>query len=323
MRAVVCKELGDPEGLTVEQVPTVPCGPGEVRVRIWACGVNYVDALFVQGRYQIKPAVPFTPGSEISGELTEIGAEVDGWSIGDRVISSIGLGGFADEIVIDPARLLPLPDRLTFGQGATMFQSYATAWFTLTRRTSVAAGDWVGTLGAAGGVGLAMIDVARSLGASTLAAVSSAERARLCIERGAHSVVDYSAEDLKTRVRELTDGGADVMIDPVGGPLADAALRSLGENGRLMVVGFASGTIPDLPANQILLRNRQVIGVDWGAWALANVDENDALMAEVMEAIERGVLNPIEPDEYPLADAGQALRDLLERRVTGKVCLRA
>ena len=216
MRAVVCKELGDPERLTVEQVPTVPCGPGEVRVRIWACGVNYVDALFVQGRYQIKPAVPFTPGSEISGELTEIGAEVDGWAIGDRVISSIGLGGFADEIVIEPARLLPLPDRLTFGQGATMFQSYATAWFTLTRRTSIVAGDWVGTLGAAGGVGLAMIDVARSLGASTLAAVSNPERARLCIERGAHSVIDYSAEDLKTRVRELTDGGADVMIDPGG-----------------------------------------------------------------------------------------------------------
>lgn len=321
MRAVVCHSFSEPEDLVVEQLDTPACPSDRVRVHVWASGLNYVDALFVQGRYQIRPAVPFIPGSEIAGEITEVGADVEGWSIGDRVVASIGLGGFSDEVVVNPHQLVAIPDRLSYGQAATMTQSYATAWFSLTRRTTVRPEEWVVVLGAAGGVGLAVIDVARALGAKVIAAASSDDKLRLCIERGAHGVVDYSTEDLKARVRELTGGGADVVVDPVGGSLADAALRSLGYQGRYLVVGFASGDIPQLPANQILLRNRVVLGVDWGAWAMAQPEENAAVMAEVIAAVEDGSLSPIEPTAYPMTEAGPALRDLLERRVTGKACL--
>ncbi|MEX0767303.1 MAG: NADPH:quinone oxidoreductase family protein, partial [Microthrixaceae bacterium] len=283
--------------------------------------LNYVDALFVQGKYQIRPQLPFTPGSEIAGEITELGDQVQGLNIGDRVFASIGLGGFADEVVLSPSQIVPIPDRLSFAQAATMTQSYATAWFSLTQRTRVLPQEWVVVLGAAGGVGLAMIDVARSHGAKVIAVASTSEKLRLCIERGAHGVVDSTTEDIKSRIKELTEGGADVVVDPVGGSAAESALRALGNNGRYLVIGFASGEIPMLPANQILLRNRQVIGVDWGAWAMANPDDNAALLGEVIAAIEGGSITPIEPRSYPLTEASTALRDLLERRITGKACL--
>lgn len=317
----MCREFGEPETLELEERPSPPCGPGRVRVRAWAAGLNYVDALFVQGRYQIRPPTPFTPGSELAGEVTEVGDGVTGWAVGDRVMASVGLGGFVDEVVLRPEQLLAVPDGLDFGQAATMGQSYATAWFTLTRRTTVREGDRVLVLGAAGGVGLACIDVARALGASVIAAASSPEKLQRCIERGAHSVIDTSAEDLKARARELSDGGVDVAVDPVGGELSEQALRSLREDGRLMVVGFASGEIPRLPANQVLLRNRRVIGVDWGAWALGDPAANHELMGEVLARVAEGVLRPVAPVTYPLGDAARALRDLLGRRVVGKAAL--
>jgi NADPH2:quinone reductase len=305
----------------VEQIPTSPCSPNQVRVHIWASGLNYVDALFVQGKYQIRPQLPFIPGSEIAGEITEIGEQVQGFNVGDRVFASIGLGGFADEAILSPSQIVPIPERLSFAQAATMTQSYATAWYSLTQRTHIQPEEWVVVLGAAGGVGLAMIDVARAHGAKVIAVASTSEKLRLCIERGAHGVIDSSTEDLKTQVRELTGGGADIVVDPVGGSLAESALRALGNNGRYLVIGFASGVIPSLPANQILLRNRQVIGVDWGAWAMANPAENATLLGEVIAAIEEGAITPIEPQSYALAEAGIALRDLLDRRLVGKACL--
>lgn len=326
MRAVVCGSFGEPEQLRVAELDTPSCGEDRVRVRIWASGVNYVDALFVQGRYQIKPQLPFVPGSEIAGEITEIGAEVRGRHIGERVMASIGLGGFADEVVLRPEQLTPIPEQLSFGQAATMGQSYCTAWFTLTRRTALRPGDWVVVFGAAGGVGLAMLDVARSLGADTVAVASTAEKLQLCIERSANAVIDSSAPveeagALRSRIRAITGGGADVVVDTVGGALAEDGLRSLREGGRLMVVGFASGDIPSLPANQVLLRNRSVLGVDWGAWALAHPQENAELLAEVLGRVEAGSLSPVEPTVLPLEEAGAALRDLLGRRVVGKVAL--
>jgi NADPH2:quinone reductase len=321
MRAVVCDAFAEPEALELRQLDTPPCGPGQVRVHVWASGVNYVDALFVQGKYQIRPPLPFVPGSEIAGEVTEVGSDVPGVEVGDRVMASVGLGGYADEIVLSPRQLTRIPDRLSYGQASTMTQSYATAWFSLTRRTTVSPDSWVLVLGAAGGVGLAAIDVARALGAKVIAAASTDEKLQLCIERGAHGVVNYSTEDLKSRVRELTDGGADIAVDTVGGDLSEAALRSLGTGGRLMVIGFASGRIPELPANQVLLRNRMVIGVDWGAWAMSDPEGNAVVMSEVLTLVDDGTLSPAEPGTYSLADAGTALRDLLERRITGKVCL--
>jgi len=287
--------------------------------------VNFVDALFVQGRYQIRPPVPFVPGSEVAGEVMEVGRDVDGWQVGDRAMASVGLGGYASEVVVHAAALVRVPDTLSDGQAATMGQSYATAWFALTRRTTISEGEWLVALGAAGGVGLAMIDVARTLGAQTVAAASDDAKVQLCIQRGAHKVVPYGLEpnssEVKDAIRAATNGGADVVIDTVGGVLAEAGLRSLREYGRLVVVGFATGTIPALPANQILLRNRTVVGVDWGAWALGNPADNAALMAEVMELAADGRISPIEPATRPLEDAGAVLRELLDRKITGKVCL--
>lgn len=322
----MCRELGEPENLVVEDLDTVPCGLDQVRVRIWSSGVNYVDALFVQGKYQIKPTLPFVPGSEIAGEITEVGPAVDGWSVGDRVMASIGLGGFADEIVLRPEQLTRIPDGLSFGQAATMTQSYCTAWFTLTRRTVLRPEDWVVIFGAAGGVGLAMLDVARSFGAHTVAVASSPEKLQLVIERSANAVIDSSipeseAGPLRQQIRDVTEGGADIVIDSVGGPMTEAGLRSLREGGRLMVIGFASGQIASLPANQVLLRNRSVLGVDWGAWAMGHPQENAALLDEVLAHTDTGVLSPVEPTTLALEDVGVALRDLLERRVVGKLAL--
>lgn len=321
MRVVICEELLGPDGLRIEDRPSPECPPDRVRVGVRASGLNYVDGLFTQGRYQIKPPLPFVPGSEIAGEIIEVGQDVEGWSVGDRVGASIGLGGYSEELLLSPLQLLHIPDRLSYGQAATMVQSYATAWFTLTRRTQVRQGEWIVVLGAAGGVGLAVIDVAKSLGANVIAAASTAEKLRLCTERGADAAVNYSTEDLKTQVREITGGGADMVIDPVGGALCEQGLRSLDFNGRLMIIGFASGDIPSIPVNQILLRNRNVIGVDWGAWAMANAEENNQVIDEVFAAVSNGRLNPIEPISYPVEQAGVALNDLLERRVTGKACL--
>lgn len=323
MRAVVCSTFSEPEDLEVRQQDPSPCGPDQVRVHVWASGLNYVDALFVQGRYQIKPALPFVPGSEVAGEITEIGADVEGRTVGERVMASVGLGGFADEVVVGAAAAVPIPDALTYGQAATMTQSYATAWFGLHRRTTVQPEDWVVTLGGAGGIGLAVLDVARAAGAKVISAASTDDKLQLCIQRGAHGVVDYGSEDLVERVREITDGGADIAVDPVGGDLTVGALRSLGVGGRLLVIGFASGTIPELPANQILLRNRSVLGVDWGAWAMSNPESNAAVVDEILALVHDGRLTPPEPVTYPLAEAGTALRDLLERRITGKACLTA
>lgn len=321
MRAVTCSELGEPDTVVVQDHELPDLADDRVRIRVGAAGVNYVDGLFVQGRYQIRPELPFVPGSELAGTVAEVGGKVSGWSVGDRVMASVGLGAYCSEIDLVPTQLVAVPDNVTDTQAATFGQSYATAWFSLTRRTQVRADEWILVLGAAGGVGLATLDVARALELNTIAAASTPDKLELCIRRGAHEVVDYSTEDLKARVRELTGGGTDIAVDPVGGEHTQAALRALGDFGRLLVIGFATGHIPSIPTNQVLLRNRSVLGVDWGIWALSNPAANAELMGEVLKKAAEGILNPIEPESRPLEEAGEAMRDLLERRVAGKLCL--
>jgi NADPH2:quinone reductase len=321
MRRIVCRELGRPDLLEVETVDEPSPRSGQVVVAVRAAGVNFVDALLVSGKYQIKMTPPFTPGTEVAGEIVSLGDDVSGWSIGDRVTATTGMGGFAERVAIAAGSLRAIPRSMTFGQAATFVQSYETMLFAFTRRTSVRAGETVLVLGAGGGIGLAAVDLARMFGLRPIAAASDHEKLAGAQAQGAIASIAYEDEDLKTRARELSDGGVDVVVDIVGGPHAEPALRALRSGGRYLVIGFASGTIPTLPLNQVLLNNRAIVGVDWGGWAIKHPAEHAALEAELFALADRGDLRPVEPLVVPLTQAGQVLTDIVERRVVGKVVL--
>lgn len=321
MRVVSCNAFGPVTDLVVEERPSQPVPKGCVRIAVTACGVNFVDGLFVQGLYQIKPPTPFVPGGEVAGVVSEVGEGVDTHRVGDRVFSSTGLGGFASEVIVPARRAVHTPDTITDGQAATFVQSYCTAWFALHRRARAQAGEWLLVLGAGGGVGLAAVDVGRAMGLHVIAAASSTEKRDIAVAHGAEAVIDTSSEDVKTRAKELSGGGVHAVYDPVGGSLAEAGLRALRDDGQLLVIGFAGGEIPKLPANQILLRNRRVTGVDWGGWVGGHQQENEAMMAEVLQAVARGDVHPVEPTAYPMADVARALQDQIDRRVVGKSVL--
>ncbi|MGQ0832898.1 MAG: NADPH:quinone oxidoreductase family protein [Microthrixaceae bacterium] len=321
MRAVVCHEFAPIDQLVIEARPDPTPAPGHIVVAVKAAGVNFVDGLFVQGRYQIKPPLPFTPGGEVAGDVVAVGEGVDRVAVGDRVLAMPWLGGFASHVELAAGGVVPIPAALSYGQAAALVQSYGTMLFSLTRRMQVRAGEWVLVLGAGGGIGLAAVDVARHLGARVIAAASSEDKLAAARRAGAEATIDYESEDLKVRARELSGGGVDVVVDPVGGRFADAALRSLGWMGRYLVIGFAGGDIPALAANQVLLNNRTVVGVDWGAWTMRDADGNRELLAELVHLAGSGELSPVEPVAYPLDDVVRALTDLQERRVAGKLML--
>jgi NADPH:quinone reductase len=321
VRAIVCQQLGPLDDLVIEDRQPLAPGPDEAVIDVRAAGVNYVDGLICQGRYQIKPPTPFVPGSEIAGEVSAVGAAVNGVAPGTRVIAMTGFGGFADQVAVPSASVIPIPANLSFGQAAALIQSYSTALFTLKKRTSVAPGEWVLVLGAGGGIGLACIDVAVALGAHVIAAASSPDKLEAAEKMGAEATISYEDEDLKTRARELSGGGVDVVVDAVGGRHSEPALRATRWSGRFCVVGFASGAIPSLPLNQVLLNNRTVVGVDWGAWTFRDQQGYRALLDELLRMVGEGRLHPPVPTERPLVDAWKAMEDLIERRVTGKVVL--
>lgn len=321
MRAVVCSEFAPIDRLTIEECPDPVPGPGKVVVAVRAAGVNYVDGLFVQGKYQIKPPLPFTPGGEVAGDVVALGDGVERVAVGDRVLAMPWLGGFASHVELDAGGVVPIPGSLSYGQAAALVQSYGTMLFSMTRRMQVRAGEWVLVLGAGGGIGLAAIDVAKHLGAHVIAAASTEAKLAAAVEAGADATIAYESEDLKERARELSGGGVDVVVDPVGDRFAEPALRALGWMGRYLVIGFAGGEIPRLPANQVLLNNRTVVGVDWGAWTMRDPGGNRLLLGELMELAGSGELSPVEPTEYPLDDVVRALSDLQDRKVAGKVVL--
>lgn len=321
MRVVSCNSFGPVANLTVEDRPSLPIGPGQLRIAVTASGVNFVDGLFVQGLYQIKPPLPFVPGGEIAGVVTEVGEGVETHAVGDRVFASTGLGGFASEVLWPARRAMHTPEGMSDGQAATFVQSYGTAWFALHNRAKAQAGEWLLVLGAGGGVGLAAVDVGHAMGMHVIAAASSESKRAMAVAHGAQQVIDTSTQDVKTLAKELSGGGVHVVYDPVGGALAEAGLRSLRDDGQLLIVGFAAGQIPRLPANQILLRNRRVTGVDWGGWVGSHQAENEQLLADVVAAIGRGELHPVEPTAYEMDDVAIALHDQLERKVTGKSVL--
>ena len=321
MRAVVCSEFAPIDQLRIEERPDPTASPGKVVVAVRAAGVNYVDGLFVQGKYQIKPPLPFTPGGEVAGDVVAVGDGVDGVAVGDRVLAMPWLGGFASHVELAAGGVVPVPGPLSYGQAAALVQSYGTMLFAFTKRTQIREGEWVLVLGAGGGIGLAAVDVARHLGARVIAAASTADKLAAATAAGAEATIAYEDEDLKARAREISGGGVDVVVDPVGDRFADPALRALGWMGRYLVIGFAGGEIPRLPVNQVLLNNRTMVGIDWGAWTMRDAAGNQALLAELMALAGSGALHPVEPTEYPLDDVVAALTDLQDRKVAGKVVL--
>jgi NADPH2:quinone reductase len=323
MRRVVCTTFAPLDQLAVEEAPDLEPGAGQVVVDVEAAGANFVDALLVQGLYQIKPPLPFTPGMEVAGTVTAVGEGVVGIALGDRVLATGFSGGYASQAELPATSVVPVPAGLSAGQAAGLVQSYATMLFALTRRTTVEPGEWVAVLGAGGGIGLATVDLAKALGARVVGCASSPEKRAAAEAAGADATIAYEDEgvDLKAAIRDATGGGADVLVDPIGGPKAEAGLRALGWMGRYVVIGFAAGDIPRLPVNQVLLNNRTVIGVDWGAWTFRDPAGNAALIAELLAMVEGGRLHPVEPVVYPLDDAARALADLQGRKVTGKVVL--
>ena len=321
MRAVVCNEFGPLDTLVAEERPTPEPTEGMVVIDVAAAGVNFVDGLICQGRYQLKPPTPFVPGSEVAGTIRSLGPGVTGWSVGDRVLVFCGLGGFATQVVVPALSLVAVPDVIDLGQAAALIQSYCTMLFTLTRRTTVAPGEWVLVLGAGGGIGLAAVDVAAALGARVIAAASTADKRGAALAMGAEATIDYETEDVKTRARELSGGGVDLVVDPVGGRHAEPALRATRHLGRFCVIGFASGPIPSIPANQVLLNNRTVVGVDWGGWTFKDPVGNRELTDELMTMVAEGRLHPTEPATRPLDEAAGVMAALIDRTVTGKVVL--
>jgi len=322
MRAVLVKEYGRPEQIVVADLPAKQPGPDEVVIRVQACGVNFLDALMVQGTYQTKPPLPMTPGAEVAGVISETGAGVVGLSVGARVLAVPGHGGYADEVVLSASRVFAIPEQMDFVSAAAFPIAYATSHHALKDRAQLKAGEVLLVLGAAGGVGLTAVEIGTLMGARVIACASSEEKLALCREYGAQDLVNYATSDLRERVRELTAGkGVDVIYDPVGGVYAEPAVRSLGLEGRYLVIGFASGEIPKIPLNLVLLKITSIVGVFWGAYSQARPRENAANMAQLLSWYAAGRLRPHVSATYPLEGYCEALAAVTSRKVKGKVVL--
>ncbi len=322
MRAVVCKEFGPPEKLVVEELPTPAITDHQVLLDVKACGVNFPDLLIIENKYQFKPPLPFSPGGEVSGVVKAVGAQVTTLKPGDRVLGAPGFGGFAEEIAIDARVCVPIPASMPFDAAAAFLFTYGTSHYALKDRAALKPGETLLVLGAAGGVGLAAVELGKAMGAKVIAAASSAEKLAVCREHGADEGIDYSQEDLKERIKALTGGnGADVIYDPVGGDFSEQAFRSIAWEGRFLVIGFAAGPIPKIPLNLVLLKGAQIVGVFWGSFTMREPARHAANIQELMEWYAAGKLKPRISATYPFTRVAEALGDLAARRVKGKVVL--
>jgi NADPH2:quinone reductase len=322
MRAVLCKQFGPPESLVLEEIDPPSAGPRQVVVAVHACGVNFPDILLIENKYQFKPPLPFSPGGEVAGIVKQVGAEVRGIGVGDRVLASTGWGGFAEEVAVDAARVVPIPDAMDFVSASAFLFTYGTSHYALKDRAQLRAGETLLVLGAAGGVGLAAVELGKVMGARVIAAASTDDKLAVCKEHGADEGINYAREDLKERIKTLTGGaGADVVYDPVGGDYAEQALRATAWEGRFLVIGFAAGDIPKIPLNLVLLKGCQVVGVFWGAFTGREPARNKANVDELLRWYGEGRVRPHVSATYPFERAAEALRALAERRVKGKVVL--
>jgi NADPH2:quinone reductase len=321
MRAVRCHELIGPAGLRVDDVPEPQPGSGEVLIDVKAAGVNFPDILITQGKYQFKPPPPFVPGGEVAGVVRAIGAGVTGFSPGDRVAATMMFGAFAERVTAPAAAVARLPDAVSFELGASVLLTYATTIHALVDRAALRPGETLLVLGASGGVGTAAIEIGKRLGAKVIAAAKGEEKLAYCREHGADATIDYTREDLKERAKALSGGGVDVIYDPVGGDFTEAALRAIAWEGRYLVVGFASGPIPKIPANLVLLKSCQIVGVFWGAFAQREPARNGANVERVLSWLVEGSIRPHIDAVLPFDRAGDALERLARREVKGKLVL--
>ena len=322
MRAVLCKAYGPPDTLVVEELPSPVPGPGEVVVSVKAAAVNFPDVLIIENKYQLKPPLPFSPGSELAGVVKSVGDEVAGARPGDRVMAITGYGAFAEEVKVDGRRLLAIPEGMDFITAASFGLTYATSDFALRDRGELKPGETLLVLGAAGGVGIAAIEIGRAIGAHVVACASTDDKLAVCRDHGADATINYATEDLRERIKALTDGkGPDVIYDPVGGSYTEPALRSIAWRGRHLVVGFAAGDIPKIPLNLTLLKGCSIVGVFWGDFAR----REPARFAESIRQLGRwyadGKLKPHVSATFPLERAADALTLMARREVKGKVVL--
>ncbi len=319
MKALLCKQFGPPESLVVEDIPALHAQKGQVVISVKACGVNFPDTLIIQGKYQFKPAFPFSAGGEVAGIVKEVGEGVTHLKTGDNVFALTGWGGFAEEVVVAANKAFLMSPSMDYATAASLMYTYGTSYHALKDRANLQPNETLLVLGAAGGVGLAAVNLGRIMGAKVIAAASTDEKLALCKQYGATDLINYSTEDLRTRLKEITGGSVDVVYDPVGGDYAEPALRSMSWKGRYLVVGFASGPIPNLPMNLPLLKGCAVMGVFWGAFAEREHKANFQNVMELIDFYNKGELVPYIQKTYTLEETPQALYDMIHRKVMGKL----
>ena len=324
MKAMLCKAYGPPESLVLEEIDSAPLGPDDVRIQVRASGVNFLDLLIIEGKYQFKPELPFAPGAEVAGEVIEVGSQVSSFHLGDRVIGMSRWNGYADEAVVPADHCLPMPTRMSFETGAVFSMTYGTSYHALVQRAALSADETLLVHGSSGGVGTAAVEIGICLGAHVIATAGDDSKLDAVRERyGIDHVINYRTNPgWESHVKELTGGnGADVICDPVGGKVFEQSLRCINWGGRLLVVGFACGAIPSARANLVLLKGCQVVGVFWGAFASRNPHRNRENFRQLFTWFEAGRLQPLVSRTFPLTEAATALRMLKSREVVGKVVL--
>jgi len=320
MRAALCKEFGGPETIRLEKIAEPAPGPGEVVIQVGACALNFFDTLVIRDKYQHRPALPFSPGAEVAGEVVEPGADVNGIEIGQRVISYVRINGCREKTLARADSLIPIPESVSDETACGVIVTYGTAIHGLKDRGRLHAGQTLAVLGASGGAGLAAVEIGKRMGARVIACASAQDKLALCRRHGADETINYAEEDLKQRLRDLTGGlGADVIYDCVGGDFTEAAFRSIAWEGRYLIVGFASGSIPKMPLNLPLLKSADIVGVFWGTWATRNPQKHRANIEQVLQWCASGEINPHIHKVYPLEDIADALSALDNRQAKGKV----
>jgi NADPH2:quinone reductase len=322
MRAILCNEYGPAEKLEIAELPSPEAKGSGVKVKVRAAGLNFPDTLIIEGKYQIKPPMPFSPGGEMAGEVVAVGDQVSRFKVGDRVMGLTGYGAFAEEIVVGEERLIPVPDKMSDEEAAAFSMVYGTSYHALKQRANLQPGEKVLVLGASGGVGLATVELAKVMGAHVIAAASSADKLEVARGAGADELINYTEEPLKDAVKKIAKDGVDVIYDPVGGDFTEQALRCMAWEGRHLIIGFAAGEIPKIPANLALLKGCQVVGVFWGAFTMKDPKTHMQNVAELLKFYEEGKIHPKVSEVHPFEDYVEALNGLSQRRAKGKIVLK-